>query len=196
MGGKLCFFLRWINCDSVYSPVVGGTGSRKGNWNSSVILEAMFRIRMFIPDPNFSHPGSRVIKSPDHGSGSASKNLGILTQKVVCKLSEIWSGFFIPDPDPDYFPIQDPGFRVQKSTRSHPDPQHCQEALLSFTYPLMCAYCKINMTYITDRNVFRKFPTSFYDSIWHVFARFWAPARIQWDLLFQWREQRHFPIHV
>ncbi len=32
--------------------------------------------------------------------GSASKNLSILTQKIYSKLSEIWSGLFIPDPDP------------------------------------------------------------------------------------------------
>ena len=52
--------------------------------------------------------------------GSASKNLSILTQKIVLvsKHSEIWSGFFIPDPDPDFLPIPDPGFRGQKGTGS------------------------------------------------------------------------------
>ncbi len=44
------------------------------------------RIRIFsIPDPNFFHPGS------------ASKNLSILTQKIVSKLSEIWSGLYFHD---------------------------------------------------------------------------------------------------
>ncbi len=57
-----------------------------------------------IPDPNFFHPGS------------ASKNLSILTQKIVSKLSEIWPGLFIPDPD--FLPIPDPGSRGQKGTGS------------------------------------------------------------------------------
>ncbi len=43
---------------------------------------------MFIPDQNFFNPGS------------ASKNLSILTQTIVSKLSEIWSGLFSPDPHP------------------------------------------------------------------------------------------------
>jgi hypothetical protein len=36
---------------------------------------------------------------------------------------EIWSGLFIPDPDPDFLPILDPGSRGKKCTRSRiPDP--------------------------------------------------------------------------
>jgi hypothetical protein len=41
---------------------------------------------MFIPGQSFFYPGSRVKKIP--GSASA-KNLSILTQKIVYKLSEI-----------------------------------------------------------------------------------------------------------
>jgi hypothetical protein len=59
-----------------------------------------------IPDPYFFHPGS------------ASKNLSILIQKTVSKLSEVWFGLFIPDPDPDFLPIPDPGSRGQKGTGS------------------------------------------------------------------------------
>jgi hypothetical protein len=59
---------------------------------------------VFIPDPNFLH------------TGSASKILRILTQNMVSKLSEIWSGLFILDPDPDFLPVPDPG--VKKT----PDP--------------------------------------------------------------------------
>jgi hypothetical protein len=62
------------------------------------------RIRIFsIPDPGFP-----------------SKNLSILTQKMVSVLSELWSGMFIPDPDPYFYPsrIPDPG--VKKA----PDPQN------------------------------------------------------------------------
>ncbi len=49
---------------------------------------------------------------------SASKNLGILTQKMVSRLSKLWSGLFIPDPDSDFLPIPDPGSRGQKGTGS------------------------------------------------------------------------------
>jgi hypothetical protein len=42
---------------------------------------------MFIPDTNFFHPGSRVKKNP----GSASNTVGILTQKIVSKLSKTCS---------------------------------------------------------------------------------------------------------
>ncbi len=53
-----------------------------------------------IPDPNFSIPDP----------GSATKNLSILTQKIVSILSIICSGMFIPDPDLDFLPIPEPGF--------------------------------------------------------------------------------------
>jgi hypothetical protein len=36
---------------------------------------------------------------------------------------------FIPDPDPDFLPILDPGSRGQKGSGSrtqNPDPQHCK----------------------------------------------------------------------
>ncbi len=32
---------------------------------------------------------------------------------MVSKLSEIWSGFFIPDPDPDFLTIPDPDLESQ-----------------------------------------------------------------------------------
>ncbi len=41
---------------------------------------------------------------------------------MVSNLSEIWSGLFIPDPDPDFLPIPDPG--VKKALDPGPDPQH------------------------------------------------------------------------
>jgi hypothetical protein len=58
---------------------------------------------MFIPDPNFFHPGP------------ASKNLSIINPKTITKLSEIRTGLFIPNPDLDFLP--DPG--VKKA----PDPE-------------------------------------------------------------------------
>ncbi len=65
------------------------------------------------------HPGSRIIKILVPGSGSASKNLNIFNpKKNVSKLSEKWSGMFVPDPD--FFPIpdSDPVSRGQKITGS------------------------------------------------------------------------------
>ncbi len=55
---------------------------------------------MFILDPEseFFHPGSRVKKAPNPGSGSATKNLSIFNPKIETQLSEILSGMFIPDP--------------------------------------------------------------------------------------------------
>ncbi len=80
---------------------------------------------MFIPDPNCSipDPGSRGKKIPD--PGSASKNLSIfLTQKNVCKLSDIGNEFQYPSckiPDPD-FAIPDRGSKRHRI--ADPDSQH------------------------------------------------------------------------
>ncbi len=55
---------------------------------------------MFVTDSGskFSHPGSRVKKISDPLSESASKNFRyFLPKKIVSKLSEVWSGMFIPD---------------------------------------------------------------------------------------------------
>ncbi len=59
-----------------------------------------------IPDPNFFHPWSRIrLKEFKYFN----------TKKPVSKHSEIWSGFFIPDPDPDFF-FTHTGSRGQKGT--------------------------------------------------------------------------------
>ncbi len=53
------------------------------------------------------------------------KEISILTQKIVSKLSEIWSGLFITDSDQDFYPSQipDPGVKQTKRHRI-PDPEH------------------------------------------------------------------------
>ncbi len=94
---------------------------RCGSW--MFIPDPRSWIRIFpsrIPDPNFFHPGS------------SSKTLSILTPKNVSKLSEIWFGLFILDPDHDFYPsrIPEPGSRGQKDTGSRisdPDTQHLTE---------------------------------------------------------------------
>ncbi len=66
------------------------------------------------------YTGSKFLPSRNPDPVSASKNLSTLTQKIVSKLSEIWSGFFIPDPDPDFLPsrIPDPGVKKAPDPRS------------------------------------------------------------------------------
>jgi hypothetical protein len=67
---------------------------------------------MFIPDPNFFHPGSEFFHP---GSRIRIQELKYFNpKKMVSKLSEILSRLFIPDPD--FLPIPDPG--GQKGTGS------------------------------------------------------------------------------
>ncbi len=83
-----------------------------------------------VADPGcFSRSRIRLFSIPD--PGSASKNLNILTQKKWFLSSRIYdpgcSSFWIPDPDPDFFPpsrIPDPG--VKKA----PDPGSGSATLL------------------------------------------------------------------
>jgi hypothetical protein len=98
-----------------------------------------------VADPGCLYPGSwsRIFSIPDPNSyhpGSASKkNLSILTPKIwfLSSLSEIWSGLFIPDPDPRililmFYPSQDPGSRGQKGHRI-PDPDPDVKCLVVWT---------------------------------------------------------------
>ncbi len=81
---------------------------------------------MFIPDPNFFHPGFRI--RIFFNPGSASKNLSILTpEKWFLNSPEIWSGLFIPDPDPGSWIFTRLGSRIQRSKRHRfpiPDPHN------------------------------------------------------------------------
>ena len=69
------------------------------------------------------YPGSRAKKI--RGSASASNNLSILTLKIVSKITVIWSGMFIPDPDVDFLPVPEPESRGQRHRIPDPHPQHC-----------------------------------------------------------------------
>jgi hypothetical protein len=72
---------------------------------------------MFIPDPTFFHPGSRIriFSIPD--PGSAPKNLSILKPKNGYQaLGNMIRVVHISDPDTNFLPIPDPG--VKKA----PDP--------------------------------------------------------------------------
>ena len=74
----------------------------------------------WIPDPRFEFFPSQVLDP-----GCISKNLSILTKKMVTQLSEIWSRFSIPDPDPGSgsWLFTYPRSRIQGSKRQRiPDP--------------------------------------------------------------------------
>ncbi len=79
---------------------------------------SVLRIRIFsIPDP-----GSKRFPDPDLHQ----RIQLFLTQKIVSKLLEIWSGMFIPGPDPEsWFFFTHSGSRIQGSKGLwNPDPQH------------------------------------------------------------------------
>ncbi len=91
------------------------------------------RSEMFIPDPNFFHPGSDFFPSRIR---IREFSTGILTQKIVSKLPEICSALFIPDPDPDFLPITDPRSQIQRSKRHRIpdlDPQHWNKGVHAST---------------------------------------------------------------
>ncbi len=79
---------------------------------------------MFIPDPTFFHPGSRIpgfrirtVSIPDPHQ----KNLNILTPKkwfLSCRKYDPGFSSWIPDPDAYFLPIPDTGSRGQKGTGS------------------------------------------------------------------------------
>jgi hypothetical protein len=118
---------------------IGGSHIESQYWRKDVVdvlLEStivpvwpVLGIGMFITDPTFFHPGSRIriFSIPD--PGSTSKNLSILTPKKWFLSSMNYdpgcsSRIRIPDTDPDFLPIPDPGYRGSKRHRI-PDPQHC-----------------------------------------------------------------------
>ncbi len=90
--------------NSQNSCVLADRGRREGIGGILSILKisvadpGCFSWSFYIPDP-----GSEFISSRTPDPGSASKNLSILTQKMVSKISEIWSGWSsrirIPDPE-------------------------------------------------------------------------------------------------
>jgi hypothetical protein len=110
-----------------------GTVPTRGSEYSLSIL----RIRdvRYIPDPdsNFFHPGSRVKKIPR--SGYATKNLSILTQKIVSQQSRNY------DPESSSRFFTHPGSRGQKRHRiPDPDPQHSIYELLRVKSMLSCIF--------------------------------------------------------
>ncbi len=77
--------------------------------------DSVLRIRDISPGYNFFPSRIRIFSIPDHGF--ASKNVSILAPIKWFQRSQ-WSGLFIPDPDPDFLPIPDPGSRGKKAPDS------------------------------------------------------------------------------
>jgi hypothetical protein len=92
---------------------------------------------MFIPGPNLSisDPGSERFWIPNPHPHQ--RITVYLSQKIVFKLSEIWSGIFIPDSDLDFVPIPDSG--VKKA----PDPGS-GSATLGGIYTNIRGKCSVN----------------------------------------------------
>ncbi len=63
------------------------------SWVSSLFTNLKSVLRIRIPDPNIFYPRSRI-----HMTEFKYFN----PKKIVSKLSEIWFGLFIPDPDPQH----------------------------------------------------------------------------------------------
>ncbi len=87
-------------------------------------VHTVLRIRDVYPGSEFFHPKttkSRVKKNPDPGSGTASKNLSILTQKLFLSSRKYNRGcssririlFFLPIPDPGVTKAPDSGSRIR-----------------------------------------------------------------------------------
>ncbi len=77
-------------------------------------------------------PASRVKKAPDHGSGSATKNLSILTQNLNLSSRKYEAGYLfrIPDPRSVFFPSQIPGSKKHRIYDQ--DPQHWKICRLNY----------------------------------------------------------------
>ncbi len=93
------------------------------------------------PHPVLQIPGSvffqyRIQSQKDSGlgSGSASKNLSILSQKLLLSFRK-----WIPDPGPDFSPIMDPGPRASLRHRI-PDPQQCPHQRNAYLYRVPYRY--------------------------------------------------------
>jgi hypothetical protein len=94
---------------------------------------------MFILDPNFFHPGSQILIFfiPDPGSRIHLKEFKYFNPKKWFLSTQKYDPGFssrirIPNPDPDFLPILDPGSRIQGSKRYRiPDPGSGSAPLIS-----------------------------------------------------------------
>jgi hypothetical protein len=117
----------WMDLQLIYLFITTTTWIFCSTYLQSVlwIFDILGRIRILLFSSRCQRKIFKLFLLLLFDPGALSKNFRILTQKSIYKLSEIWSGLFIPDPDPDFSPIPS---RIQGSKRHRipdPDPQHC-----------------------------------------------------------------------
>jgi len=101
---------------------------------------------MFIPDSGSECFPSRILYPNIFHPGSASNNISILTQKIGFSASKICAGLFIPNPDPIFLHVSEPGSGGQKGTRSRIRP-HNTVFVVKLTCVLIC------LIYFVDRTI-------------------------------------------
>jgi hypothetical protein len=98
-GGQVDGCTRPHSLSIVTLPQQPATAYQGHDYREKILYKSVLRIRDVYPGHNFFHPGS------------ASKNLGNLTQKMVLNSPNYDPGCSsrIRIPDPDFLPIPDPG---------------------------------------------------------------------------------------
>jgi hypothetical protein len=88
------------------------------------LIYSVLRIRDVYPGSEFFfHPDSRIRIFFHPGPRIGIQKLFLNPRKYD---PDPGCSFWIPDPDPDFLPIPDPGSQFQRSKRHRiPDPQHC-----------------------------------------------------------------------
>ncbi len=113
---------------------------------------------MFIldPDPTYSipDPGSRLLGLQDLRSGSASKNLSILTQKTDSKFLKITSGMFFPTTGYGFFSVPDPGVKKATDSGSRISNTEIQHRKLERKYQGLVAYLQLMFIVILAVDVY------------------------------------------
>ncbi len=114
MNSRLSSFDSFIRklCNALYRTLTSGLTQRV----RYLLMWRIYRAHPEILRIRDVYPGSRIriVSIPD-----PLQRIQVFQPiKLFFMLSEIWSGLFIPDPDPDFLPIPDPGSRGKKA----PDP--------------------------------------------------------------------------
>jgi hypothetical protein len=113
-----------------YASSSGGGGRRQSTGSiTSHHLYTVLRIRDVYPGSDFFQCRIRLFSIPNPGSELFPSRVPDRHQKIVFYSSRKYDpgcSSRIPDPDPDFFPIPDPGSQIQGSKMHRiPDPQQC-----------------------------------------------------------------------
>jgi len=146
----------------------------------------VLRIQDVYPGSEFVHPGSRVKKFPDPGSGSASKNLSIFNPKNCFQalgkmIRDVYPGsgccfFTISEPDPGVKMAPDTGYATLLFKMIHLT-LHCAIQMCRGNYfPIQF----VHESYKGYQNVFFYLTSS---------CRIWSLANLSWCILLCLRYQ-------